>query len=48
MAEQSFIEMVEQVLNDVSIEPDCLRLEITESMVMDDPDAMIAKLKTTP
>ena len=39
-----FVKQVKSVLDDHQIEPGCLELEVTESIVMDDPGAVIAVL----
>ena len=43
--EPDFLGTVQETLHDTGVEPANLRLEITESMIMHDPDAMIAVLQ---
>jgi len=42
----NLIDMVIQILEDVGLPPECLELELTESMAMENPDAAIAVMNT--
>lgn len=42
----NLIDMVIRILEDVSLPPECLELELTESMAMENPDAAIAVMNT--
>ncbi len=44
-AQPDFLEQLEAILEDTAIAPSSLRLEITESMVMEDAEAAIEKLR---
>ncbi len=43
--EPDLVETVEQVLDDTGLPPDCLKLEVTESGIIDNPEQAIAKMK---
>ena len=43
-AQPDLIDRVEQILAETGLDPSCLRLEITESAIMDQADAALAKL----
>jgi EAL domain-containing protein (putative c-di-GMP-specific phosphodiesterase class I) len=43
--EKDLFEKIEQILNDTGIDPQCLGLELTESVLMQDVEGHIAKLK---
>ena len=40
------IETIEQVLESTGLSPDCLKLEVTESGIMKNPEQAVAKMKT--
>lgn len=42
----NLIDLVMQILEDVDLPPECLELELTESMAMENPDAAIAVMNT--
>jgi diguanylate cyclase (GGDEF)-like protein len=44
MAQRDLVEHVASVLRKTALEPGCLKLEITESVIMENPDATIALL----
>lgn len=44
LAEPQLIERLPQILDDSGLEPGCLRLEITENLLMEDPDLAVAAL----
>ena len=43
--EPDLIETIEQVLESTGLSPDCLKLEVTESGIMKDPEQAVAKMK---
>jgi len=44
-SEPDLLETIEQVLAAADLPPDCLKLELTESSIMENPDQAIAKMK---
>jgi EAL domain-containing protein (putative c-di-GMP-specific phosphodiesterase class I) len=46
LREPDFVETIEQVLETTGLPPECLKLEVTESSIMEDPEQAIAKMKT--
>ena len=44
----NFVEQVSQVLRREAINPDRLKLELTESLVLDDIDDSVHKMNATP
>ncbi len=43
--ESDLVEMVEQILEATGLPPECLKLEVTESGIMEDPEDAIIKMK---
>jgi EAL domain-containing protein (putative c-di-GMP-specific phosphodiesterase class I) len=44
--EQNLVEIVELILETTDLPPNCLKLEVTESGIMEDPEDAVAKMKT--
>lgn len=42
--EKSMVETVEQIIRDTGLSPECLKLEVTESGIMENPEQAIAKM----
>lgn len=45
LSQSDFVEHLERVLGDTGMDPRCLCLEVTESVAMEDPDAVIERIR---
>ncbi|MBK9236063.1 MAG: bifunctional diguanylate cyclase/phosphodiesterase [Rhodoferax sp.] len=45
LSQSDFVEHLERVLDDTGMDPRCLCLEVTESVAMEDPDAVIERFR---